>query len=303
MNQNLNLYKIFYEVAKSKTITEASKKIFISQPAISKSLKKLEDSLGVILLYRTLNGIMLTPKGEELYYYIEQAFNNLRLAEKKMNETKDLEKGTLCIGAPSNIVSMFLIEDILDFHKEFPNIDINIINRSSTEMLSLLDKNMIDIVIDTSSPKDNLECFKVKKLMNLSYCFVSKKDKFNLKKTSKYNIRDLIEYPLILPTFNSSHRQNLNKIVENNNATFKNVISMETSEMIYNMVKKGLGIGYLLYDTVKDDIDLGSLNLIKTIEKLPVVDLNLVYKDKHLTEASLKFINDYLFKRIEELNK
>lgn len=84
-NINLNLYRVFYYVAKEKSITKASKKLFISQPAISKSLKKLEDELNTVLFTRNLNGVELTDQGKILYFYVDKAYKNIILAEQAMN--------------------------------------------------------------------------------------------------------------------------------------------------------------------------------------------------------------------------
>ena len=97
-----------------------------------------------------------------------------------------------------------------------------------------------------------------------------------------------------MPVSHSSHRQYLNNLAKENNTEFNNVLSIETSELIYSMVKKGLGIGYILKDMVKGDIDRGNLREIKIKEKLPDISLNLICKEKNLTEAPRRFIDEYL---------
>jgi len=293
---NLNLYKIFYEVAKNKSISAASKNMYISQPAISKAIKNLETDLGVVLFYRTLNGTVLTEKGKELFDYVEEAFNNFRAAEKKMNENKNLEKGSLSVGIPSHIASFYLMNKIVDFHEAYSKIDITVVNRPSSELLKLLENNEIDFVVDTMSFKDELDCFNVKKLKTFSHCFVALKEANFIEEKDEYTLKDLKNVPLILPVFHSSHRQHLDNLAKEKNVILENILSIETSELIYSMVKKGLGVGYILYDMVKDDIKKGKLKQIKVKEQLPEVSLNLIYREKNLTEAPLKFINDFLNK-------
>jgi DNA-binding transcriptional LysR family regulator len=268
--------------------------MYISQPAISKAIKNLENDLGVVLFYRTLNGTVLTEKGKELFEYVEEAFNNFRAAEKKMNENKNLEKGSLSVGIPSHIASFYLMNKIVKFHKEYSNIDITVVNRPSSELLKLLENNEIDFVIDTMSFKDELDYFNVKNLTTFSHCFVTLKNSNYLEEKEEYSLSDLKDVPLILPVFHSSHRQHLDSLAKEKNVTLQNILSIETSELICSMVKKGLGVGYILYDMVKDDIESGRLKQIKVKESLPEVSLNLIYREKNLTEAPLKFINDYL---------
>lgn len=291
---NLNLYKIFYEVAKNKSISAASKNMYISQPAISKAIKNLENDLGVVLFYRTLNGTVLTKKGQELFEYVEEAFNNFRAAEKKMNENKNLEKGSLSVGIPSHIASFYLMNRIVKFHETYSKIDVTIVNRPSSELLKLLENNEIDFVIDTMSFKDELDCFNVKKLTTFSHCFVALNESNFIEEKEEYCLKDLKNVPLILPVYHSSHRQHLDNLAKENNVVLENILSIETSELIYNMVKKGLGVGYILYDMVKDDIEKGKLKQIKVKEPLPQVSLNLIYREKNLTEAPLRFINEFL---------
>lgn len=293
---NLNLYKIFYEVAKNKSISAASKNMYISQPAISKAIKNLETDLGVVLFYRTLNGTVLTEKGKELFEYVEEAFNNFRAAEKKMNENKNLEKGSLSVGIPSHIASFYLMNRIVKFHEKYSKIDVTVVNRPSSELLKLLENNEIDFVIDTMSFKDELDCFNVKKLTTLSHCFVALNNSKVIDEKEEYSLADLSKVPLILPVFHSSHRQHLDTLAKENNVTLENILSIETSELIYSMVKKGLGVGYILYDMVKLDIDNGKLRQVKVKEQLPQVPLNLIYREKNLTEAPLRFINEFLNK-------
>ena len=118
-NINLNLYKTFYDVAKNGSISKAAQYSYTSQPAISKSIKRLEEELEVQLFYRNLNGVELTEKGKELLYYVEKSYNNLLTAKKIMLETDALERGNLSIGMPSNIGSFFLFDKIIDFHKKY----------------------------------------------------------------------------------------------------------------------------------------------------------------------------------------
>lgn len=293
-NINLNLYRVFYEVAKHSSISAAAKNIYLSQPAISKSIKNLETELGVILFYRTLNGIILTEKGKELFEIVEFAFNKFREAEKKMIQDKNMEFGSLSIGVRSHIASFYLMDKVVEFHKKYNKINIVIVNRPSSELLKLLENNEIDLILDFVSDKDNLDYFDVRKLETFSHCFVCSSElNYNLN-VDVYKLKDLENLPLILPVSHSSPRQNLEILAMNKKVVFSNVLSIENSELIYSMVKRGLGVGYILREMVKNDIENGELREIKLTEDLPKVSLNLIYKEKVLTETSRRFIDEYL---------
>ena len=293
-NSNLNLYRIFYEVAKYNSISAAAKSMYLSQPAISKSIKNLEMELDTTLFYRTLNGIVLTEKGKELFTYVEEAFNSIRLAKKKMLENKNLEKGTLAIGIRSHIASFYLIDKIINYHIKYPKIEITIINRPSNELLKLLNDNKIDFIIDITSYKDELDSYDVKDLGNLEHCFVTLNNENILSQKDEYTLKDLKNVPLILPVNHSSHRKILNQFAKDNNIKFQNVLSIETSELIYDFVKRGEGVGYILKNMVTKDVGNGLLKIINIKEDLPKVNLKLICIEKRLTEASRRFIDDYL---------
>lgn len=296
-NINLNLYKIFYEVAMSGSISDASKKLFITQSAVSKAIKKLEEDLDTNLFYRSPKGVKLTAKGEELLFYVKEAFNNLVVAERTMVESNNLNTGKISIGVPSQIGSFYLFEDIASFHKKYPNIEITIISKTTKQLLKLLEQHEIDFIIDTSPINSTLDNIVIKPLVDVNNCFAVKKDtSFPVDKIKK--IKDLEKFPLVLPIKGTDNRKQLDKMFEKNNVNLKNIINIHTSEMIVGAIKKDLGIGYIIYDVIKDNVMNGEFNIIKTEENLPKITINLVYIEKYLTIAPKFFIENYLHIKI-----
>ncbi len=290
---NLNLYKIFYEVALSESISDASKKMFITQSAVSKAIKKLEEDLNTNLFYRNSKGVKLTQKGEELLFYVEEAFNNLVTAKRTMIESKTLNKGKISIGVPSQIGSFYIFEDITNFHKKYPNIEITIISKTTTQLLKLLEQHEIDFIIDTSPINTKIDNIIIQPLIEVENCFVAKSD--TLIDVDKIKtIKDLAKYPLVLPIKGTDNRKQLDKIFEKNNVELNDVINIHTSEMIAGSIKKDLGIGYIIYDVVKDNVENGEFKIININEKLPKITINLVYIEKYLTIAPKFFIENYL---------
>ena len=288
-NINLNLYKTFYDVAKYGSISKTAINTYTSQPAISKAIKKLESELNTQLFYRNLNGVELTDKGKELLYFVEKSYSNLVIAERTMLETENLERGKLSIGMPSNIGSFYLFDKIIEFHNNYPNIEITIITGSTNNLLSLLDSHKVDFVIDTS-PINNISSDTiVTELESVNYCFVSKNKYDDIK-----SLKDLENKPLILPIPGTKNRYDLDELLSKNDVNIENVINIHTSEMIISGVKKNLGIGYVIYNLVEDDIKSGELNLVNIKEKLPTSVINIVYDKNFLTSAPKKFIKDYI---------
>ncbi len=298
-NINFNLYKTFYEVAIAGSITEAAKKSFTSQPAISKAIKRLEEELQVNLFYRNLNGTELTEKGKELFFYVEEAFNSLVTAERSMIETETLERGKISIGVPSQVASFYLFDNISEFHKMYSNIEITIISKSTDRLLKLLETHEIDFIVDTSPIITDSKNLIIKPLKKVKNCFVFSKQAMSINGNKIKYLKDLEDYPLILPVKGAANREELDKAFDNNNVNINNVINIYTSEMIIEAVKKGLGIGYIMYDTVKGEIEDGTFSFVNINEKLPMTTINLVYIEKYLTNAPLQFIKEYIDSSIE----
>lgn len=289
-NFNLNLYKVFYDVAKCGSISKAAQKTYTSQPAISKSIKKLEEELNTQLFHRTLTGVLLTDKGKELLYFVEKSFNHLLVAERNMIETENLERGKLSIGMPSNVGTFFLFDKIIDFHKRYPNIEITILTGGTTNLLNYLDSHKVDFVIDTAPISIVNKNIITKELKRVSYSFiVNKNTNFNYSEIK--NLKDLTSYPLILPIPGTANRKDLDELFNKNHVEIENVINIHTSEMIISAVKKDLGIGYVISDLVENELDIEVINIE---DKLPSVAIHILYDSDSLTTAPKRFIEEYI---------
>lgn len=288
-NVNFNLYKTFYDVAKYGSISKTATMNFTSQPAISRSIKTLETELNTKLFYRTKKGIELTDKGKELFFYVEQSYNSLVTAERMMLETKTLDKGKLSIGIPSHIASFYLFDAIDAFHKEYPNIEITLINKSTSGLLELLRSHEIDFMIDSEPINFQDDSITVKHIKDLSNTFVASEN-FDISEIK--NIKDLESMPIILPIKGTANRTDLEEFLINNKCTLNNVINIHTSEVIIGAVKRNLGIGYIIREMVIDDINRNILKEIK-IPDLPKIGISLVYVKDYITESPKIFLNKY----------
>ena len=289
-NINLNLYKVFYDVCKYGSFSKTAEFTYTTQSAISKSIKKLEEDLETQLFYRNSNGIELTDKGRELFYYVEKSYANLLTAERNLLETENLERGTLNIGLPSHIASFFFFDKIVDFHSKYPNIEMTLISASTGQLLELIDKHEIDILIDTAPVTTNNMDLTVVNLSNVKYAFICKKKDYEKYKDIK-SIKDLENIPLILPVKGTTNRKKLDTLFIKNNVKPKKIINIHTSEVILNAVDHNLGLGYLISDIVKDN---DNYKFIKLEEELPCADIVFAYNKKYLTTAPIRFIEEYI---------
>lgn len=289
-NINLNLYKIFYVVAKSKSFVEASNKLYISQPAISKDIKTLESIMNTKLVFRKNNGIALTRDGKEFAKYLEESFGILNIGEKIIKQRNDLSHGTISIGCPSHISSLFLMERIEKFKKDYPNIKIQIMSGSSEQLMEMLQLHRVDFIIDTSYTNSIYNNLKIKHIKEFDTIFISNK------KTIIKNLKELETIKWILPFSFTNTRKNLDKALEKSGITITASIELDITELIINSVSRGIGVGYVIKDAVKTELNNKSIYELDVNIGLPKINIYLIHIKEQLTNADKKLIKEYLEK-------
>lgn len=288
-NVNMNLYKTFYDVAQYGSISKAAAMNYTSQPAVSRSIKTLEEELNTKLFYRSKKGIELTPKGKELFYYVEQSCNSLITAERLLKESDELTIGKLAIGIPSHIATFYVLDAIDKFHQLYPNIEITIVSKSTTGLLEQLKSHEIDFIID-SEPINILDKnITIRHIKTLKNVLVASKiyDISDIKE-----IKDLENHPLILPVKGTANRKELEGFFFKNNIEPKNIINIHTSEVVISAIKRNLGIGYLLKDMIKEELKDGTFKEV-SIDGLPKMGISLVYIEEYMTKVPKVFLKDF----------
>lgn len=284
-NLNLNLYRVFYTVAKTKSFSESSRVLHISQPAISKHIQNLEYELNTLLFYRTNRGIELTPEARNLLVYVERAYNFLMLGEKELQESKELIRGKVSVGVPTFIGVNFLNDPVKEFMKEHPNIIVKMASHSNSTLLDMLAQHTLDILVIPDLdvvPKD----VKVVELRKEKYCFAYS-SKYSLKKDIT-RLNDLIDEKLLLPVKKTVARKNLDDVFNRKGLVADPIMELGSNEIMLNYIKEGMGIGYILESVAKSNDDF---NIITLEESLPLETISLVYNQSTLTNSTKEFIN------------
>ena len=287
MNINFELYRIFYVVANNLNITKASNELNISQPAISKSIKQLEEMLGGKLFTRTKRGVILTSEGKEFYKYIKTAIEYINNAENKFTELINLETGTIKIGISSTLTKEFLIPYLDTFHKLFPNIKIEIHTEISNILFNKLTNGLIDIVIFNESNRINNKDLNIIKCKEIHDCFIINKDYLNLQ-NKKLSINDLNNYPLILQTINSNSRTFLDDYCKSLNIKLNSTIDLASFSLVTEFTKIGFGIGYSIKEYIKTELDNKELFILKIKENIPTRYISLATSNNHIPNFSTK---------------
>ena len=285
MNVDLELYKVFYVVAKNKHMTRASEELHISQPAISQSIKKIEDQLGGTLFLRSNKGMELTEEGKMFYEYVKGALELIGNAENEFTSFKDLSKGEIKVGCSTTLTKLILMDALENFHKDYPNININIVNGLTSNLINDLKLGKLDFVIfnESNVKENNLYLEKIKELKQ---GFVYNPDYYtdNVKTFS-----DLNKLPLILQNGESNSRKLLDYIALQEHVKLIPRMEVVSQELISEFVNIGLGVGFVIIDLANRNFkNLKELEINKTIPNINVyLALN---KSVLFTFASKKFL-------------
>ncbi len=283
-NLNLNLYRVFYIVAKTKSFSESSRVLHISQPAISKHIQNLEYELNTLLFYRNNRGIELTQEAKQLLNFVEKAYNFLMLGEKSLQESKELMQGKVSIGIPASISIYYLKNQIENFMTSHPNIVIKMSSQSNETLINLMLQHTLDILVLAGNEEINKD-LKVIPLYEDEYVFAYNSDKLNVTVDS---LSDLTNYPLLLPVKTTEARKNIEKVFSNEGITTNPIMELETPEMMANYIHDGAGIGYVLRHIAEQ---VPSMKIIDLKEELPKENIRLVYDEISLTTSTKEFIN------------
>ena len=275
MNISLELYKTFYYVAKNKSISRAANELLISQPAVSKAIKTLEDQLETKLFTRNRDGMELTDAGIVFYKKIKDAMELISSAEEDINSITGLEYGTLNISMSETIMEKHLMPIIIEFHKEYPNIDLKISSDKTSDAVSKLQKGLFDIVI-AYIPFPFPDNISYEVLLPLHDCLACT-NSFKHLKDKKINPEDLEKEPIILLNKGSVLRTKFDNYCVKNNIHVNPEIEFGNNSILKAFTMASFGIGIFTEEYIKEELNSG---------KLFKLDLKIPFEDKFLVIAS-----------------
>lgn len=287
MTNHLELYKVFYYTAKSGSITAAAEELSISQPAVSQSVKQLEDILGVKLFIRTSKGIILTREGEALLPFVSRSMDELESGERKLKELLDHEAGEIKIGASDMTLKYYLLPYLEKFHALHPKVKVTVYNSPTPDTLKTLSSNKIDLCIVSTPLPEISERLHIKKVKTINDIFVAGNAYSELKgQTIKF--ARLSELPLICLEKNTSTRKFMDTFLEEKGVELSPEFELATSDIIVQFAIRNLGIGSVVEDFALESINRGELFKLRLEEELPSREFCLVYKNDELLSPAAK---------------
>lgn len=272
------------------SITKAANSLYISQPAITKTIKKLETELGITLFNRGPKGVILTENGKIFYEFIKNGVESFINGEHKLTSLKNLETGTIRIGASTTVTRYFLLPFIEKFHSQFPNIDISITNSLTTRLLADLKKGSLDVLV-VNLPTANDDSLVITPCATIQDCFAGNLNYKN-QISKELSLKDLVEnFPIITQKEPSNTRAFLNSLMDKNNVSFHPKFDIVSYALVKDFAKIGLGISYITKEFAKDELDNELLFEIPIKETIPKRNLGIVLPNNTITSfATEKFI-------------
>ena len=258
MEQNLSQYKIFYEVAKAGNISKAAKELYISQPAISKAISKLEDSLGLSLFTRSSRGVQLTSEGEILFEHAKEAFDTLSRGEQELKRIQEFDIGHLRIGVSNTLCKYVLLPYLKTFIDQYPHMKVTIESQSTAQTLSRLEQQKLDLgLVAEPSLRKDLAFIPV---MDIQDTFVATPAYLNNLYVREGKDTNIFETGNIMLLDQSNMtRHHVDDYMSENHIVPRQVLEVTTMDLLIEFVKIGLGVACVIKELVQKELDNGTL--------------------------------------------
>ena len=297
MSVKLELYRVFKEVAEVGNITAAAQALYISQSAVSQSIKQLERDLQTRLFARNSRGVTLTAEGQMLYEYFRSAMGLLETGEEKLSQTRELQMGQLTIGASDNVTSQSLLPYLDTFHKQHPAIHIQIVSGRSHKVLGLLRSGKVDIAF-ASTPADDAG-LRIYPCFDTHAIFVAGTE-YPCDFRHVYTLEEIAAFPLILLERKASSRLYLERFFLQNGLKLNPEIELGARSLLVDLAAIGFGVAGVTEEFVRKELDSGRLKKLKTSFEIPArsVDMCLLsdVPQSAAAERFTDFVKDSLSK-------
>lgn len=286
---NLDYYRIFYYVAKNGSVTAAAKELCISQPAVSQTLKLLEESLTTSLFVRTQKGVTLTKEGEVLYTYVKRGYETMLQGESMVYKMRNLDYGEIRIGASDMTLQYFLLPYLERFHEKYPKIKVIVTNGPTPETLDYLKEGKIDFGV-VSEPLLEYKELEIKKVKEIQDVFVAG-SRFLQYKDKEFSLKELEHQPIICLEQNTSTRTYINNFLNKNDVVLTPEFELATSDMIVQFALRNLGIGLVVRAFASKYIDSGELFELRLNPSIPKRHFCIVKDSKqNISSAAMSLL-------------
>lgn len=303
MDINYELYKVFYHVASSLSFSEASKQLYISQSAVSQSIKVLEKKLGIHLFIRSTKRVQLTPEGETLLRHVEPAMNLIQRGEAQIMESSTLGGGQLRIGASDTICRYFLVPYLNRFHHAHPNVHIKVTNQTSTRCVDLLNSGQVDIIV-TNHPNSRLQnSLTCQPIHTFQDVFIASRSHYPSLLEKSMPLKELLHYPILMLDRKSTTSEFLHHLFQVHQLDLVPEIELGSNDLLIDLARIGLGIAFVpdyclkgaqqMYPESASDLFIADIK-----EELPKRQLIIAHNPKLPVPASAREFLQYFSQNV-----
>lgn len=247
---SLDLYRIFCAVVRTGNMSAAARELYISQPAVSMSIKQLEDRMGSPLLVRTAKGVYPTAEGKLLYTYLEQALGLIQAAEEKYYQMVHMEMGELKISANDTVIANFLLHYLEQYHKQYPDITIKVTNKTTEESLRLLRSGAVDMCF-VNLPISDTEDLEIIPCLEIHDVLVGG-EKYRRLTEKGIELKDLPGYPLMMLEEVSNSRRYISRYAEENGVVLNPILEIGSLDLLIDFAKINLGLTYVIRELTRE---------------------------------------------------
>ncbi|SHO50883.1 LysR family transcriptional regulator [Anaerocolumna xylanovorans] len=292
MDINYELYKVFYYVAKTLSFSEAAASLYISQSAVSQSIKVLEGNLNQTLFLRSTKKVSLTKEGELLFKHIEPAINLISRGENQLLEASSQGESQLRLGASDTICRYYLVPFLEDFHRKYPKIHIKVTNGTSFQCAKMLENNEVDIVVTNSPNSSLINSMHIETVLEFNDIFIVNKEFFAVKE-EPLSLEELLAYPILMLTKHSTTSEFLHNLFQQHSLDLVPAVELSSNDLLIDLAKIGLGIAFIPDFCYKKDA-LNHLEPIELIETLPGRRLVAAYNENIPLSNAARYLIEQL---------
>ncbi len=289
---DLDLYRVFYTVAKCGSLSRAAEELYVSQPAVSQSIKQLERLLDTPLFNRLHHGMELSAQGGKIIFDdVEHAVKLLDEVEEKLSALKQNATGTLRVGASETIFQYVLSEKIVEYNRLFPHVKIELISDVSPKIIALMKSDACDIGFLNLpiSADEGIEIMRSVRLLN--DIFIAGK-RFEFLRGEQLSVKELTKYPMLLMEEKTVSREAVDHFGISHGVYFKPAVEVNSWGFMKRLVADGMGIGCIPKEYALNRLADGSLFEVNVSPSLPSRSVGMALpKNVNMTFALQSFIN------------
>lgn len=287
MSVNFEFYRTFYYTAKYGSISAAAKALYVTQPTVTHAIQSMERELGCTLFIRNPRGVVMTPEAQMLYKHISIACEHIFEAEELLANTRQMQKGSIAIGATETTLHHYLMPLLARFRQEYPDIRLKITNSTTPATFQSLRSELLDIAVLVMPPGHREKDCLVTPLTTFADKLIAGRDYAYLQ-DRELSLKELSAFPLIAMEKGTITRQIFDEFFLSHHLVLEPDIELATSDLIAPMVASGLGIGFVPETFAKERLSDGTVIELRLKEPIPMRDICLVAKKNHVQTIAAK---------------